>query len=85
MPDELSVQVCVVGGGPAGLTLGLELARLGVRVAVVEQSGHFNRSFRGESVSPDSVWLLDRLGMPAGCAARITRCAAWRSPTAAGS
>jgi 2-polyprenyl-6-methoxyphenol hydroxylase-like FAD-dependent oxidoreductase len=34
-----------------------------VRVAVVEQSGHFNRSFRGESVSPDSVWLLDRLGM----------------------
>jgi len=63
MPDELSVQVCVVGGGPAGLTLGLELARLGVRVAVVEQSGHFNRSFRGESVSPDSVWLLDRLGI----------------------
>ncbi|MGH3416019.1 MAG: FAD-dependent monooxygenase, partial [Actinocrinis sp.] len=63
MADELTVQVCVVGAGPAGLTLGLELARLGVRVAVVEQSGHFNRSFRGESVSPDSVWLLDRLGM----------------------
>ena len=63
MADELTVQVCVVGGGPAGMTLGLELARRGVRVAVLEQSGHFNRSFRGESISPDSVWMLDRLGM----------------------
>jgi 2-polyprenyl-6-methoxyphenol hydroxylase-like FAD-dependent oxidoreductase len=63
MADELTVQVCVVGGGPAGMTLGLELARRGVRVAVLEQSGHFNRSFRGESISPDSVWMLDKLGM----------------------
>ncbi|WP_329496836.1 FAD-dependent oxidoreductase [Kitasatospora herbaricolor] len=63
MAEELSAQVCVVGGGPAGLTLGLELARRGTRVVVVEQSGHFNRSFRGESVSPDSVWLLDQLGL----------------------
>jgi 2-polyprenyl-6-methoxyphenol hydroxylase-like FAD-dependent oxidoreductase len=59
----LTVDVCVVGGGPAGLTLGLELARDGCAVAVVEQSGHFNRSFRGESISPDAVLLLDRLGL----------------------
>ncbi|PWW53029.1 FAD-dependent monooxygenase [Actinokineospora spheciospongiae] len=58
-----AVDVCVVGGGPAGLALGLELARQGVEVAVVEQSGHFNRSFRGESVSPDAVLVLDRLGV----------------------
>lgn len=63
MTTELTAEVCVVGGGPAGLTLAVELARRSVSVVVLEQSGHFNRSFRGESVSPDSVWLLDRLGV----------------------
>ncbi|MEU6768249.1 FAD-dependent oxidoreductase [Streptomyces sp. NPDC046853] len=63
MTTELTAQVCVVGGGPAGLTLAVELAKRSVSVVVLEQSGHFDRSFRGESVSPDSVWLLDRLGV----------------------
>ncbi|WP_340684134.1 FAD-dependent oxidoreductase [Amycolatopsis coloradensis] len=61
--DKLSVDVCVVGGGPAGMALGLELARRGCDVAVVEQTSHFNRSFRGETVSPDAVSLLARLGI----------------------
>ncbi|MGW3268205.1 FAD-dependent oxidoreductase [Streptomyces sp. NPDC001056] len=60
---ELTAEVCVVGGGPAGLTLAVELAKRDVSVVVLEQSGHFDRSFRGESVSPDSVWLLDELGV----------------------
>jgi 2-polyprenyl-6-methoxyphenol hydroxylase-like FAD-dependent oxidoreductase len=60
---DVPTQVCVVGGGPAGLTLAVELARRSVPVVIVEASRHFNRSFRGESVSPDSVWLLDRLGL----------------------
>ncbi|GAA3022394.1 FAD-dependent oxidoreductase [Kitasatospora sp. NPDC006786] len=59
----VSTQVCIVGAGPAGLTLALELARRSVSVTVVEQSAHFDRSFRGESISPDSVWLLERLGI----------------------
>ena len=63
MTTALTAQVCVVGGGPAGLTLAVELAKRSVSVVVVEQSSHFDRSFRGESVSPDSVWLLDRLGV----------------------
>ncbi|MEU6227067.1 FAD-dependent oxidoreductase [Streptomyces sp. NPDC047042] len=63
MTTALTTQVCVVGGGPAGLALALELARRSCQVTVVEQSPHFERSFRGESISPDSVWLLDRLGV----------------------
>jgi 2-polyprenyl-6-methoxyphenol hydroxylase-like FAD-dependent oxidoreductase len=63
MTAELTPQVCVVGGGPAGLTLAVELARRSVPVVVLEQSARFDRSFRGESVSPDSVWLFDRLGL----------------------
>ncbi|GGY05531.1 FAD-dependent oxidoreductase [Streptomyces hiroshimensis] len=63
MAADHQAQVCVVGGGPAGLTLALELARRGVPVTVVEQSARFDRSFRGESISPDSVWLLERMGI----------------------
>lgn len=62
-PAAVTTQVCIVGGGPAGLTLGLDLARRGCRVVVVEQSAKYTRHFRGESVSPDSVRLLDRLGL----------------------
>ncbi|MFB6959384.1 FAD-dependent oxidoreductase [Streptomyces sp. NPDC056309] len=38
----VQAQVCVVGGGPAGLTLALELARRSVSVVVVEQSARFD-------------------------------------------
>ncbi|WP_434597745.1 FAD-dependent oxidoreductase [Streptomyces sp. A5-4] len=63
MTAAVEAQVCVVGGGPAGLALALELARRSVSVVVVEQSSRFDRSFRGESISPDSVWLLQRMGI----------------------
>ncbi|HZP51947.1 cytochrome P450 [Actinocrinis sp.] len=63
MSTRIHTGVCVVGAGPAGLTLGLELAKLGCEVVVLEQSGHFERSFRGEAISPDSVWILERLGI----------------------
>ena len=63
MSTRIHTGVCVVGAGPAGLTAGLELAKLGCEVVVLEQSGHFERSFRGEAISPDSVWILERLGI----------------------
>lgn len=57
------VQCCVVGGGPAGMMAGLLLARAGVRVTVVEKHGDFLRDFRGDTVHPSTLRLLDELGL----------------------
>ena len=54
---------CVVGGGPAGMVLGLLLARAGVRVVVLEKHGDFLRDFRGDTVHPSTLTLLDELGL----------------------
>jgi 2-polyprenyl-6-methoxyphenol hydroxylase-like FAD-dependent oxidoreductase len=55
---------CVVaGGGPAGMVLGLLLARAGVEVTVLEKHGDFLRDFRGDTVHPTTLRLLDDLGL----------------------
>ncbi|MBC3192800.1 FAD-dependent oxidoreductase [Pseudonocardia sp. C8] len=54
---------CVVGGGPAGMMLGLLLARAGVEVTVLEKHGDFLRDFRGDTVHPTTLDLLDDLGL----------------------
>ncbi|MEQ3550146.1 FAD-dependent oxidoreductase [Pseudonocardia nematodicida] len=54
---------CVVGGGPAGMMLGLLLARAGVEVTVLEKHGDFLRDFRGDTVHPTTLQLLDDLGL----------------------
>ncbi len=53
----------VVGGGPAGLFLGLLLARAGVDVTVLEKHADFLRDFRGDTVHPVTMRLLDQLGL----------------------
>ncbi|MCM2414173.1 FAD-dependent monooxygenase [Streptomyces sp. RKAG290] len=63
-------QVCVVGAGPAGLTLALLLLRSGVRVTVVERSRSQQRAFRGEIIQPGAMRILDRLGVLEGARAR---------------
>jgi 2-polyprenyl-6-methoxyphenol hydroxylase-like FAD-dependent oxidoreductase len=55
--------VCVVGGGPAGLLLGLLLAKRGVEVVVLEGHETFDREFRGEVLQPSTAHLLDELGL----------------------
>lgn len=53
----------VVGGGPAGMVLGLLLARAGVHVTVLEKHADFLRDFRGDTVHPTTLDLLDDLGL----------------------
>ncbi|QBS39972.1 FAD-dependent oxidoreductase [Nocardia sp. CS682] len=55
----------VVGGGPAGMILGLLLARAGVEVTVLEKHKDFLRDFRGDTVHPTTLDLLDELGLGA--------------------
>ena len=57
------VDCCIAGGGPAGMMLGLLLARQGVQVLVLEKHGDFLRDFRGDTVHPSTLRLLDELGL----------------------
>jgi 2-polyprenyl-6-methoxyphenol hydroxylase-like FAD-dependent oxidoreductase len=56
----------VVGGGPAGIMLGLLLARAGIDVVVLEKHGDFLRDFRGDTVHASTIRLLDELGLGEG-------------------
>jgi 2-polyprenyl-6-methoxyphenol hydroxylase-like FAD-dependent oxidoreductase len=59
----LMVRACVVGGGPAGIMLSYLLARAGYSVAVLEKHGDFLRDFRGDTVHPSTMTVLDELGL----------------------
>jgi 2-polyprenyl-6-methoxyphenol hydroxylase-like FAD-dependent oxidoreductase len=59
----VSVNTCIVGGGPAGLMLGLLLAKRGADVLVLEGHETFEREFRGEVLQPSTAHLLDKLGL----------------------
>jgi 2-polyprenyl-6-methoxyphenol hydroxylase-like FAD-dependent oxidoreductase len=55
--------VLIVGGGPAGMMAGLLLARAGVSVRVLEKHADFFRDFRGDTVHPSTMEILEQLGM----------------------
>ncbi len=54
---------CIAGGGPAGMVLGLLLARAGVPVVVLEKHLDFLRDFRGDTVHPSTLEILHELGL----------------------
>lgn len=53
----------IVGAGPAGAVLALLLARAGVRVTLLESHPDFDRDFRGDTIHPSTLELLDQLGL----------------------
>ena len=53
----------VAGGGPAGMMSGLLFARAGCNVLVLEKHADFFRDFRGDTVHPSTMEILDQLGM----------------------
>ena len=53
----------IVGGGPAGVMAGLLFARAGCRVRILEKHADFFRDFRGDTVHPSTMEILDQLGM----------------------
>ncbi len=63
MPDSLQTRCCIAGGGPAGMMLGLLLARAGVEVLVLEKHADFLRDFRGDTVHPSTLDVIDELGL----------------------
>jgi 2-polyprenyl-6-methoxyphenol hydroxylase-like FAD-dependent oxidoreductase len=54
---------CIVGGGPAGMMLGLLLARAGVEVDVLEKHADFLRDFRGDTIHPSTLEVMYELGL----------------------
>lgn len=63
MVNALAPQCCIAGGGPAGMMLGLLLARAGVSVLVLEKHADFLRDFRGDTLHPSTLEIMYELGV----------------------
>jgi 2-polyprenyl-6-methoxyphenol hydroxylase-like FAD-dependent oxidoreductase len=61
-PDH-DPRCCIAGCGPAGAMLAYLLARAGVDVLVLEKHGDFLRDFRGDTIHPSTLEILDELGL----------------------
>ncbi len=60
---EQQKRILIIGGGPAGMMAGLLFARAGVPVTVFEKHADFLRDFRGDTVHPSTMEILDQLGL----------------------
>src|SRR5260221_431947 len=54
---------CIVGAGPAGGMLSLLLSRKGIPVGVVEEHMDFDRDFRGDTIHPSVMQIMEELGL----------------------
>jgi 2-polyprenyl-6-methoxyphenol hydroxylase-like FAD-dependent oxidoreductase len=62
----MKARCCIVGGGPAGMMLGYLLGRAGIDVVVLEKHPDFFRDFRGDTVHPSTLQVMDELGLIEG-------------------
>jgi 2-polyprenyl-6-methoxyphenol hydroxylase-like FAD-dependent oxidoreductase len=63
MQETITTRCVIAGGGPAGIMLGFLLARVGVDVHVLEKWPDFFRDFRGDTIHPSTMEVLDELGL----------------------
>lgn len=72
---------CIAGCGPAGAVLGVLLARAGVEVILLEKHEDFFRDFRGDTLHPSTLDVIDELGLGRGFAQvpqqHLSRLEAW--------
>jgi 2-polyprenyl-6-methoxyphenol hydroxylase-like FAD-dependent oxidoreductase len=61
--ESIRTRCCIIGGGPAGMVLGLLLARAGVDVVVLEKHKDFLRDFRGDTVHHSTLEVMHELGL----------------------
>src|SRR3954462_5502553 len=62
----ITTRCCIVGGGPAGMMLGYLLGRAGIDAVVLEKHADFFRDFRGDTVHPSTLQVMDELGLSDG-------------------
>src|ERR1043166_8248576 len=63
MTDAPSTTCLIAGGGPAGMMCGYLLARGGIDVIVLEKHADFFRDFRGDTIHPSTLQVMDELGL----------------------
>ena len=63
--ERATTTCCIAGCGPAGAILGLLLARAGIDVLVLEKHDDFFRDFRGDTIHPSTLTVIDELGLGA--------------------
>ncbi|HEX5429971.1 MAG TPA: FAD-dependent oxidoreductase [Patescibacteria group bacterium] len=60
---NIQTDCCIAGGGPAGIMLGFLLVRAGVDVTILEKWPDFFRDFRGDTIHPSTMDILNELGL----------------------
>ncbi|MET8554750.1 FAD-dependent monooxygenase [Streptomyces sp. NPDC004959] len=62
MHSKATTDVLIIGAGPTGLTLAVDLARSGVTCRIIEQSHEANRASKAKAIQPRALEVLDDLG-----------------------
>ncbi|MEU8225617.1 FAD-dependent monooxygenase [Kribbella sp. NPDC048915] len=57
------MNVLIAGAGPTGLTLGIELARRGIAVRVIDKATEFFNGSRGDGLQPRTLEVFEDLGV----------------------